>query len=313
MTISTRLATLDDAKGITEVHCSSITDWIKIVNGKKIKASYDELTIEERWSHGGPWMSVETCAIRLNYLLIHGQYPLVAEINGKIVGELEMYIGDEADFLGKNAYIDVIEVHKMFRRRGIGKALIEKAIAIAKENYCDTIAVWPTREAIGFYKKCGIGDIAYDITILEIDLDQFREENVPSLDPFPCRYEVVKDLILVTPRIFPSFPAWLKQWMIFDTEKRRLISIKASIDEGTAVFSIGSLWSDKECGNLYLWVKNLQDLPEILRTVASIAKKADFKRLRLYVDKTILDEYFSQYSFRVIGDEVLLFRKLKTS
>lgn len=60
-----------------------------------MEASYEELSVEERWSHGGPWMSIETCSIHLNYLLTNNQYPLVAEINGRIVGELELYIGEE--------------------------------------------------------------------------------------------------------------------------------------------------------------------------------------------------------------------------
>jgi len=33
--------------------------------------------------------------VHINYLLTHGQYPLVAELNGRVVGELELYVGEE--------------------------------------------------------------------------------------------------------------------------------------------------------------------------------------------------------------------------
>ncbi len=158
MNVAIEVASLNDVKGIVEVHCSSIDKWVKRVNGKEVEAKYEELGIEEKFRHGGPWMSVETCAIHINYLLVYKQYPLIAKLNGRVVGELELYIGEERGILGRCAYIDVLEVHRNYRRRGIGRALVNKAIEIAQEHNCDTIAVWPMREAIEFYKNYLYGD-----------------------------------------------------------------------------------------------------------------------------------------------------------
>ena len=90
MNINVRKASLDDVKGIVDVNCSSVDKWFKYVNGKEVEAKYEELSIEERFSHGGPWMSIETWSIHLNYILTSKQYPLVAMVNGKVVGELEL-------------------------------------------------------------------------------------------------------------------------------------------------------------------------------------------------------------------------------
>ena len=124
--VEIRLASLDDVKGIVDVYCSSVSKWFKRVGGKEVEAKYEDLTVAERFSLGGSWMSAETCAIHINNLLLNGQYPLIALLDGKIVGELELYVGEEKGILGKCGFIDVLEVHKSFRRRGVGKALVNK-------------------------------------------------------------------------------------------------------------------------------------------------------------------------------------------
>ncbi len=112
-----RVASLDDVRGIVEVHCSGVGEWVKRVDGREVEARYEDLSVEERFSHGGPWMSVETCAIHINNLLINEQYPLVAELDGRIVGELELYVGEDR-VLGRCGFIDVLEVHRDYRRAG---------------------------------------------------------------------------------------------------------------------------------------------------------------------------------------------------
>ena len=107
MSVEVRVAKLEDAEEITQVHCSDIQKWYRKVDNEKIETNYEDLDIVERWSHGGPWMSIETCSIQINHLLVNDQFPLVAELKGRIVGELELYIGKEKGFLGKCAYIDV--------------------------------------------------------------------------------------------------------------------------------------------------------------------------------------------------------------
>lgn len=97
MKINIRVASIDDVEGIVQVHCSGIDRWVRHTNAGAVEVNYDDLSVAERFRHSDPWMSVETCAIHLNNLLTNGQYPLIAELNGRIVGEVEIYVCSEED------------------------------------------------------------------------------------------------------------------------------------------------------------------------------------------------------------------------
>jgi len=122
-----RRATLDDVKGIVDVYCSSVSKWYRFLNGVRVEASYDELSVTDKWAHGGPWMSVEMRAIHLNYVLTSKQYPLVAVLDGRVVGELELYISFENSVLERHGWIDVLKAHRECRRQGVGWKLVEKS------------------------------------------------------------------------------------------------------------------------------------------------------------------------------------------
>ena len=62
--IDVRPAALADAAAISAIHCSHVETWRQGGEGKP--APYATLPLYERWLHGGPWMSVETCTVHLN-------------------------------------------------------------------------------------------------------------------------------------------------------------------------------------------------------------------------------------------------------
>ncbi|WP_456394758.1 N-acetyltransferase family protein [Thermococcus sp.] len=176
MEIRIRKGTLEDVKGITETHRSGIEEWYHYADGRRtIKSTYGELSILERYLHGGPWMSVESCAVHINSLLLDGNTAIVAEAGGKIVGEAELFISEEpVDGEPRRiAHLDVIEVHKDFRRRGIGKALIGFSEEIAGEKGCDMLTVTPDKGAMGFYEKLGIKKIIHRGVMVDFSLEGF--------------------------------------------------------------------------------------------------------------------------------------------
>ena len=147
-----RTAVLSDARAITEVHCSDIKEWVR--HGQQ--TNYEFLTISERWAHGGPWMSVETCTIHINNLLLAGHLPLVATVEGSVIAEAEIYLGIEPSLLGLNANISVFYVHRAFQGRGVGRRLMQEAIELSLRRGCHSITVHnPAVDALEFYARCG--------------------------------------------------------------------------------------------------------------------------------------------------------------
>jgi hypothetical protein len=110
--VKIRMAELGDCEAITSVHCSGLTRWVRHVGHEEIDDAYENLGLLDKYLTVGRWMSLETCVSYVDFLLSAGQYPLVAEFNGKIVGEIEVFIGEEPLPLGKNACISVLEVAK---------------------------------------------------------------------------------------------------------------------------------------------------------------------------------------------------------
>ncbi|RLG84639.1 MAG: GNAT family N-acetyltransferase [Thermoprotei archaeon] len=312
MPVEIRLASLDDVKGIVEVYCSDVDKWYKFINGRKIEARYEDLSIIDKSSHGGPWMSIETCSIHLNYVLISNQYPLVALLNDRVVGELELYIGYEQGLLGKTGFIDVLQVHKDYRGQGIGRSLIMKARDICIKHDCDTLSVWPEKNVIDFYKKCGLNDVAYNIYHIEIDLGRVGEaKNNYTIDEFPEKYDVLSYMVFISPRIFSSFTAWIKSRWDFAFEKDRIVSIEGYIREVNTAFIIESLWNSKDVGRLMFWIEDINNINEAMDYLFHIAINNGFKRLALLVSYDVYEEFLKNYPHEIIDKELLLMEKLK--
>jgi len=153
--IIVRLATLEDTAAITAIHTSHITTWERLDSqGMLIPANYADLSLYQRWQHGGPWLSVETCAVHLNRLLAGSGIPLVAEIAGEVLGAAEVYEGFEPAPFGHNLNLSVLIVHADHLKRGVGRALLAYISQMAHLMKCERIAV-SQAEAREFYVKQG--------------------------------------------------------------------------------------------------------------------------------------------------------------
>ncbi len=313
MEIIVRKAKLDDTKGIVEVYCSSINKWVKRVDGREVEVRYEDLSLVERWSYGGPWMSIETCAVHLNYLLTWGQHPLVALINGRVVGELELYIGYEKGLLGKHGFIDVLEVYASFRRRGIGRRLVEKAAEIALEQNCNVLAVWPNPEATGFYRKCGFNEIAFKVKDVELVVPRTKGTGMDkyTFKEFPENYDTLGNWFFVTPRIESSFVAWVKSRWDYAVEEGVVKYFDALIPELNVAVIIESIWMNQSRASLYLWVKDLEVLDQALEVSLSIASMQGYNSLRVLLSNDVYEKHVDgKYKHRVLGEHIVLAKRL---
>jgi len=101
-----RPATLQDTTAISRLFCARIGRWQRLdAQGRGQDVAYDDLSLYERWSHGGPWLSIETAAIWLNHLLGGAALPFVLEDEGGIMGYAEVYANDESEPLRLHGHI----------------------------------------------------------------------------------------------------------------------------------------------------------------------------------------------------------------
>ncbi len=151
--ITIRPATLADAATISAVHCSTVDEWRDPYSRQLV----DEATLNlfGRWYNGGDWMSVETCAIHLNGLLLKDHLALVAESDGCIVGEAEFYVNREPAPFGPHLHLSILYIHKDWQQRGIGRALLEAGVNYARAHNLAALTTQPESEATGFYQHVG--------------------------------------------------------------------------------------------------------------------------------------------------------------
>lgn len=82
---------------------------------------------------------------------------LVAEVEGKVVG-IALYFKAYSTWRGKSLYLDDLYVEEDYRKSGIGKALIQEYLNIAKQMNTN-LAWWQVldwnKNAVEMYEKMG--------------------------------------------------------------------------------------------------------------------------------------------------------------
>jgi len=141
--ITIRQATLADAASITALHNAAITTWTRRgPDGEPIPADQDDLTLFERWLVGGPWTSVEMCAVHLAHLLRGTDgIPLVAESEGRVSAEAEVFIGHEPEPFGHHINVSRLTVHPDYLNVGLGSALLTYIQQMATAIRCKRVTI----------------------------------------------------------------------------------------------------------------------------------------------------------------------------
>jgi len=139
--ITVRQATLADAARISALSNATIPAWTRRApGGEPAPASYDELSLFERWLVGGPWASVEMCAVHIANLLRGSDgFPLVAEIEGRIGAEAEVFIGREPEPFGHHINIARLIAHPDYADSRPDSALLHYILQIAEAIRCKRV------------------------------------------------------------------------------------------------------------------------------------------------------------------------------
>ena len=101
-----RQATLDDASKIIELFTARVRIWQRLNDRGQVEdLPYDDLTIYERWLHGGAWMSLETGAIWLSHLLSGNGLAYVVDDDGEVLAYAEAFVNRELPPMGTHLHI----------------------------------------------------------------------------------------------------------------------------------------------------------------------------------------------------------------
>ncbi len=255
MSIVVRKATLDDVRGIISVHTA----------GEELSG----LSVRERYLRGGPWMSVETCSVHINTFLLDGQLPLVAELDGRIVGEAEVFLSEEPinGEPRRIAHLDVIEVHPDFRGKGIGRALVEH-IERALGEKVELLTVQPSEGAIGFYKKLGFNKVLYENRLVEVPTTEFTGGNVQPLNFIP--WDDVKGLELVAGRFQNSYDMWFSSFRDLFAGVHELAEAGKL---GNSYYALKPLPGRPGKASLFLWGEG-KDIPGVIGRAGELGFKS---------------------------------------
>ncbi|NJE62306.1 GNAT family N-acetyltransferase [Thermococcus sp. 21S7] len=236
-----RLATLDDVGGIVKLHTA----------GEEPAGD-----LYRRYSMGGPWMSAETLAIHINNLLLDNQLVALAELNGTVVGEVEVLFSEEP--IGGNVrrigHVDVIEVHPDYRGMGIGRLLMEFVEEVAKERKVEMLTVQPDKDAEGFYRKLGFNVELFKGTTLWVPA-----KGRGTVELLEFGWKDVKNLELVAGRFQSSYS------MFFSAFKDNIAGIHYTVESGRGGGSYYALKNlpGREGVALLLWGR-IEDLKAVL-------------------------------------------------
>jgi len=175
-----REAIPDDAADIARIHISDIEN--------KSVISKIPYTPDSYYPLGGQWMHEDTCREHIIQFTSLGGRIFVAELDGKVVGEIDVIIEDDPLPYGRYLYIYVLMVHKNFRGQGIGRRLIEYAEKYAESKSASSICTFIELNSEPFYRKLGfilsekwttievfseMAEIQFDYQ--EVDAEYFRK------------------------------------------------------------------------------------------------------------------------------------------
>lgn len=152
--ITVRQAILADAAAISALHNATISEWTRrLPDGSSAPAAPEELSLFERWLVGGPWTSVEMCAVHIaNLLRVADGIPIVAEIDGQVGAEAELFIWREPEPFGHHINISKLTVHPAWAGENLAGALVSYIHNIAQAIRARRITVADAEADAAFYE-----------------------------------------------------------------------------------------------------------------------------------------------------------------
>jgi GNAT superfamily N-acetyltransferase len=280
-----RLATERDAPGICQVYRSEVDAWYRTLpDGSRVPSRYEELSLFERFLHGGPWMDPEGCSAHVRGVLASGQWPLIAIEGDGVVGEMEVVMGPDRRW-GRTAHIDVLDVHRDFQRKGAGRALVFDARQRARDAGCGTLTTNPEATAVEFYRKCGLVNVLARQQELTLPVEAAGTEEAPELLPGPIRsFAPLEPLDHVLGRFQTSFANWIRSGWSVPGLTDRLKQEEGAVPSRRAYYRLCQSALRETSVSLYAWAPDASELPDLLRSCVRRARALGYDTVETTVD-----------------------------
>ncbi|GAB4568825.1 MAG: GNAT family N-acetyltransferase [Anaerolineae bacterium] len=280
-----RIATLDDTAAITAVHTSNVERWQRLTeDGQVLDVTYDDLRIYERWLYGGPWMSVETCAVHLAHLRRGAGIPVVAVLDGRVVGHAEAYPGSEPPPFGQHLHIAVLYVHADYAGRGVEQALLSHMLAQARELGNERVCIL-SPEAREFYSGEGWRQLAVKrVVSWPAHTGQVFYQATPHSDANP---DQIAGWRMPLGRGQSALQEWEMRWpalwdAVPELRARRVERFKFNV-AGTSIFVMyEESRFDPRWAHVYVW-SNAPFSNPMLTAINDKAHRLGFRRLEATV------------------------------
>lgn len=303
-----RQASLADAGAITDVYKSLVSVWKRADDPQSL--GYEELSLFDRWQYGGPWFSVETCAVWLGHLIQRGQgIPLVVELDDEVVGHAEVFISNEAEPYGNHINISILCVKKHAHRKGAGTALLRYIEQMAAVLKCRRVTVaYP--EPPDFFEKSGYtqnvarhrltltaeeGRVFYKARDLEGDLPEQIEEWHMPLGRFQNAREEWERMYWT---IWSGVP---------ELVEARWHRLHIDLTGQPGILHLHQHREEPEMATARLWTKNPVST-HILSAVRDRAARLGYQRITTVVDaevRSLLQDGEDQYEIQWLYDKSL--------
>lgn len=269
------------------------------------------------WS---PWMDPKALQLHWGHIDRTGIVPLVAELDGKVVGHLDVVITYEP-FLGSFLYLDVLMVHKAYRRKGIATALILEAEKLARKEGVEAMIVEapvdPDRPNSRLYHKLGFKK-QYELHRIEINCKRaqwpkdMHIKSIPRYQRAPledhdmiCRVQNVSVNMwdyMTHPGVDMTAPYYLKE---------NNLSFSIPTLQGTYYLHLTQSPSHKEEDSICLWVPtsvSSENMGPVLNLIKAISSALGAEKVVTYAFREHLS-FLKKLGFQDQGTDELWTKK----
>ena len=283
--ITVRTATLDDTAAIVAVHVAHITRWQRLTAAGEVEdVPYERLTVHERWLHGGPWLSVETCAVHLTHLHRGAVLPLVALRGGQVVGYAECYDGQEPAPFGHHVQVGTLAVHGEYAGQGVEAALLAHVIALGREWECERVCL--AGDGLRpFYEGDGWRELVSGQRVTwPARTGQVFYQSTPHPDPDPAQ---VRGWVMPLGRERSAHQEWVMRWpelwvAVPELREQRVERLRFTVAGNTFFMMYVASPYDPRQASVFLWTAAPFTGP-MLTAINDKAHKLGFRRLDTFV------------------------------